>query len=129
MIVTSATSAPAASPSAVKPSADLDYDAFLRLLVTQMKNQDPINPMDSSQYMAQFAQFSQVEQSIKTNAKLDSIYASLSLANVDGLIGRTVTLPDGTGGTVASVKITAEGPEAVLTSGAVVTLGEGVVLS
>ena len=46
----------------------MDYNAFLKLLIAQMKNQDPTEPMTSTQYMAQFATFSQVEQSIKTNA-------------------------------------------------------------
>jgi flagellar hook assembly protein FlgD len=53
-----------ASTTASAPS--VDYGAFLQLLVAQLKNQDPSKPMDSTQYMAQLASFSQVEQTIYT---------------------------------------------------------------
>ncbi|MDX1531875.1 MAG: flagellar hook capping FlgD N-terminal domain-containing protein, partial [Rhodothermales bacterium] len=44
------------------PSKELDRDAFLRLLVTQLSNQDPLNPQDGHEFAAQLAQFSSVEQ-------------------------------------------------------------------
>ena len=53
-------------------AASIDYNAFLRLLIAQMKNQDPTKPMDLAQFMAQLASFSNVEQGIKMNQKLDS---------------------------------------------------------
>ena len=43
-------------------TASVDYNGFLRLLIAQMKNQDPTKPMDSAQFMAQLASFSNVEQ-------------------------------------------------------------------
>ena len=55
-----------------------DFDTFLRLLTTQMQNQDPQNPQDSTEFVAQLASFSAVEQQISTNDKLDSLIASLS---------------------------------------------------
>jgi len=77
----------AASPS-------LDKDAFLKLLVAQLKYQDPSSPVDSSQFMAQTAQFTQVE-------KLDEMAknSSTSLALQQGLsastlVGRSVTWLD-----------------------------------
>ena len=57
-----------------------DYDAFLLLLVTQLKNQDPTEPVDSTQYMAQLATFSQVEQSMQSNTKLDSLLTSSAMS-------------------------------------------------
>jgi flagellar basal-body rod modification protein FlgD len=51
--------------------ATLDYDTFLTLLVEQMKNQDPTEPMDSTEQIAQLATFSQVEQTIQTNKNLE----------------------------------------------------------
>src|SRR5581483_10586188 len=42
------------------PAGSLDYDAFLRLLIAQMKNQDPTKPTDPSQFVAQLASFSSV---------------------------------------------------------------------
>lgn len=50
-----------------------DYDQFLQLLTTQLQNQDPLSPMDSSEFTNQIVQFSQVEQAINTNEKLDSL--------------------------------------------------------
>lgn len=52
-----------------KAKKDLGTDTFLQLLVTQLQNQDPLSPQDNSQFLAQLAQFTQVEslQSIKTD--------------------------------------------------------------
>ncbi len=46
----------------VKSQSELDKDAFIQLLVTQMKYQDPLEPMDNSQMLAQLAQFTALEQ-------------------------------------------------------------------
>ena len=45
----------------------VDYQSFLKLLMAQMKNQDPTKPMESTEYVAQLATFSQVEQSVQMN--------------------------------------------------------------
>ena len=72
--VSPVSSTPTATETAAKSSVgDLDYNAFLKLLIAQMKNQDPTKPMDSTAFMAQLATFSQVEQSVSTNTKLDSL--------------------------------------------------------
>ena len=60
--------------------ANVDYESFLKLLVAELKNQDPTQPMDSTQYMAQLASFSQVEQSIQTNTKLDQLLQASQLS-------------------------------------------------
>jgi flagellar basal-body rod modification protein FlgD len=125
----STSTAQGASATAASASA-MDYNAFLRLLIAQLKNQDPTKPMDSTEFVAQLATFSQVEQSIAANTKLDSLLTSSALSLADAVIGRVVTSPDGaTSGTVASVKITSEGPIATLHGGAIVALGAGVVIS
>lgn len=49
------------------------FDDFLRLLTTQLKNQDPISPMDANEFTNQLVSFSQVEQQIATNEKLDEL--------------------------------------------------------
>ena len=53
-------------------------DQFVHLLVTQMKNQDPLNPMDGKDLAAQLAQFSSVEQLINANTTLSSIASLLT---------------------------------------------------
>ncbi|MER9295465.1 flagellar hook assembly protein FlgD [Mesorhizobium sp. M0621] len=105
----------------------VDYQSFLKLLIAEMKNQDPTKPMDSTQYVAQLATFSQVEQSVQSNTKLDQIMQSSALSQADALIGRSITSADGkTTGTVASVRLASSGLIAVLQNGTEVAVGPGV---
>jgi flagellar basal-body rod modification protein FlgD len=105
----------------------VDYDAFLNLLVAQMKNQDPTAPMDSTDYVAQLATFSQVEQSIQTNTKLDELLQSSMLSQAGSLIGREITSADGAvTGVVTEVSLLSTGAVATLESGEQVNIGAGV---
>lgn len=116
--------------TAAKSKTQVDYDSFLKLLVAQMKNQDPTNPMDSTQYVAQLASFSQVEQSVNMNAKLDSLLQSSALGQANSLIGRTVTNSDSTlTGKVVSVKLGTNSITAVLDNGKELLMGPGVKIS
>ncbi|APF38453.1 flagellar hook assembly protein FlgD [Chelatococcus daeguensis] len=118
------------SQSAGTSKTSVDYDTFLKLLVAQLKNQDPTEPMDSTQYMAQLATFSQVEQSVMMNKKLDSLLVASSLQQIDGIIGRTLTTADESiSGKVKSVWIYDEGAVAELEDGTRVLLGPGVNIS
>jgi flagellar basal-body rod modification protein FlgD len=125
MTTTIPTGANQASQSTSKTA--VDYQSFLKLLIAEMKNQDPTKPMDSTQYVAQLATFSQVEQSVQTNTKLDQIMQSSALSQADALIGRSITSADGkTSGTVASVRLASNGLIAVLQNGTEVAVGPGV---
>ncbi len=111
-------------------SSTLDYDAFLKLLIAQLKNQDPTQPMDPSQQMAQLASFSNVEQSIKMNTKLDTLISSMALSQADGIIGRHILSADGeVTGQVAALRVVSGGAVAVLTDGREVELGPGVTVA
>lgn len=70
-----------------------DMDTFLTLLTTQMQHQDPLDPMDTAEYTNQLVQYSNVEQAIQTNTKLDNLL-SLSIYNLGvqatGYVGQTV---------------------------------------
>ena len=57
-----------------------DFETFLRMMTTQARYQDPLEPMDSSEYAAQLAQFSMVEQQVQTNDLLQSLSAALQTA-------------------------------------------------
>jgi flagellar basal-body rod modification protein FlgD len=108
----------------------LDYDAFLRLLIAQMKNQDPTKPTDPAQFVAQLASFSNVEQGIKMNNKLDTLMTSLALSQAEGFIGRTVISEDGSiAGTVAGIRIISGGAVAILEDGRELLLGAGVTVA
>jgi flagellar basal-body rod modification protein FlgD len=118
------------SSTTSESAATATYNNFLKLLMAQMKNQDPTEPMKSTDYMAQLATFSQVEQTVQSNAKLDALLASSALSQADSVIGRTVTTADGQiSGKVDSVVITNEGAVARLVNGAQVLLGPGIVVS
>jgi flagellar basal-body rod modification protein FlgD len=109
--------------------ASLNYDSFLRLLVAEMKNQDPTAPKDTSQYLAQLASFSAVEQGVNTNSKLDSLMTSMQLSQAHSLIGHTLTGSDGNLlGTIKSIEIGQAGSSAILENGQRVVLGAGVTI-
>ncbi|MDA9496968.1 flagellar hook assembly protein FlgD [Bradyrhizobium sp. CCBAU 11357] len=114
-------------------SNSVDYNSFLQLLIAEMKNQDPTNPMDTSQYMSQFAQLSTVEQAMQTNSKLDALLSSQSLSQANGLIGKTVSFTDSTGATfsgkVVSVSINSDGSIATLQDDTKVAVGPGLTIS
>jgi flagellar basal-body rod modification protein FlgD len=136
MNVTSATDtarSQATSSTATNSTNSVDYNTFLQLLVAEMKNQDPTNPMDTAQYMSQFAQLSTVEQAMQTNAKLDALLSSQSLSQADGLIGKTVSFTDSTGasfsGKVVSISINSDGSIATLEDGTKVGVGPGLTIS
>ncbi len=105
----------------------LDYDAFLKLLVTQMKNQDPTEPMDGTQYMAQLASFSNVEQAIRTNDKLDEVLTAVAVGQANGMMGRQVVSADGaTSGVVRGYEIADTGVILQLEGGGRLALEPGV---
>ncbi len=56
-----------------------DYDVFLQLLTAQVKNQDPLDPMSSDDFSSQLAQFSAVEQQVKTNDLLEALGVQMSV--------------------------------------------------
>ncbi|MDZ5698463.1 flagellar hook assembly protein FlgD [Chelativorans sp. M5D2P16] len=125
----SAVNAATQSQNAAGAPQTVDYQSFLRLLVAQMKNQDPTSPMESTDYVAQLATFSQVEQSVQMNAKLEEILAASSLSQASGLVGREITSADGTvTGVVSEVKLYADGVVAKLEGGEEVIVGPGVVI-
>lgn len=98
---------PNAAPPAASTGTDAlaklsgDYTMFLKLLTSQMTNQDPLDPMDTSQYTQQLVQYSQVEQSIQQSGTLKDILARLSgqdMIQASSLIGRTVSFSGPTTG-------------------------------
>jgi flagellar basal-body rod modification protein FlgD len=130
---TDTTSTNSTSSTTNTSSNTVDYNTFLQLLIAEMKNQDPTNPMDTSQYMSQFAQLSSVEQAMPTNTKLDSLLSSQALSQADGLIGKNVSFTDSTGATftgkVTSVSINSDGSIATLDDGTKVAVGPGLTIS
>jgi flagellar basal-body rod modification protein FlgD len=77
--VTAQTSAATPATSSRASAISSDFQTFLLMLTTQMQNQDPLNPIDSSDYAVQLATFSGVEQQVKTNDLLESLATQMGL--------------------------------------------------
>ena len=131
MLVTSFSGpATAAAATTSESKAYMNYNSFLMLLIATMKNQDPTQPNDPSQTMSQLASFSGIEQSMKLNAKLDTLLAIDAGGQATSLIGKTVSAADGSfNGKVESVEIGELGLIANLDSGDRVLIGPGVIVS
>lgn len=71
-----------------------NFDTFLQLLTTQLQNQNPLDPLDTNQFTQQLVQFTEVEQSLKTNEQLETmlLFQSATMATAAvSYIGKTVT--------------------------------------
>ncbi|RKS80128.1 flagellar basal-body rod modification protein FlgD [Motilibacter peucedani] len=107
----------AKAPSEQKPKTsndELDKDAFLKLLVAQLKYQDPSKPMDSSEFMAQTAQFTSVEKLTTIAEGQASMIAASNFQAASSMVGRSVTYPGADNvdvtGVVSSARFSADGP-------------------
>ncbi|WP_425044828.1 flagellar hook capping FlgD N-terminal domain-containing protein [Primorskyibacter sp. S87] len=114
-----ATSAKASLTESKKSSVlSSDFETFLKMLTAQARFQDPLEPIDSTEYAAQLAQFSMVEQQVQTNTSLSELMERLSASNavsLSGWIGKNVrsTAPaEFTGQPITVVPEIAKGAEA-----------------
>ncbi len=118
--------------AASKARLDEEMNRFLILLVTQLKNQDPLDPMDATEFTSQLVQFANVEQQILANANLEkllSLEQSSQIANMVSFIGNTieaigetVPLEDGQGRFTYSLGVNAADVTIVLRNSAGVTV-------
>lgn len=130
MSTVSATGFGTATASAQKTAANVDYQSFIKLLVAELANQDPLEPVDAAQHVAQLASFSNVEQSLQINAKIGQVLEAANLSLAGSIIGRTLTSADGSvSGTIASVSIGSDGLVATLGDGQEVAVAAGIVIS
>lgn len=88
------------------PNKKTDYKMeFLKMFMTQLKNQDPTQPVDSTQMLAQQAQFASLEQMQNLNTNLVTLLAMQNVSQATNLIGKTVTGKDSTGASVSGTVI------------------------
>jgi flagellar basal-body rod modification protein FlgD len=104
--------------SASAGQKSLDENAFLKLLVAQLKYQDPSKPMDTNEMMSQTATFTQVEKLTSMLTTQQSLLSAQHMQTAGAMVGRTVTYTaaDGTTGTgvVSSAKLTGSEPTLVV---------------
>lgn len=101
-----------ASSNSIDPL--LGKNAFLKLMMTQLQNQDPLNPQDPSQYLGQLAQLTSVEQMTNIATSGQQVAQEQNAGTALQLLGHTVTYLDANGnsqtGTVSKVDFTSSGP-------------------
>lgn len=76
------------TPQSQSALASSDFETFLKMLTVQMQNQDPLNPIDSSDYAVQLATFSGVEQAVRTNQLLENLQSQFGMAQLAGWVGQ-----------------------------------------
>jgi flagellar basal-body rod modification protein FlgD len=108
------TAGPAGDATSQLDPQTMGKDTFLKLLVAQLKYQNPMEPVDSSQFMAQTAQFTMVEKLQAMAAQTDALVAGEASQRAAGLLGRQVTYLDDKGaeqtGVVTGTKFGTDGP-------------------
>ncbi len=103
------------NPSTAAPTAQsaIRQEDFIRLFLSQLQFQDPLEPVDNREFLAQLAQFSSLEQSRQTSENTNALLAMDAASQALSLLERTVLVQDGTGevqGVVNSVRFTQSGP-------------------
>jgi flagellar basal-body rod modification protein FlgD len=100
-----ATAATAGSSSTTRTTMAQNFDAFLLLLTTQLKNQSPLDPLDTNQFTQQLVQFASVEQQLKSNDTLNSLLTSVRAS------------ANSTAGSFVGMEVTADGASSRLANG------------
>lgn len=101
--VSSATGTNVSTVASRLPVQTLGQDDFLKLLVAQLSAQDPMNPQKDTEFIAQMAQFSSLEQARATQSDISGLRADQQVVQANSMIGRTVTLQDAAGAVVTGV--------------------------
>ncbi len=97
-------------------STELNETDYLKLFMQELTYQDPLQPLDNREFMAQMAQFSSLQEERTTNANLVQLLAMTSGNQCLGLLGKTVTLNSGERGQVSKVKFFAQAPPKIQVS-------------
>jgi flagellar basal-body rod modification protein FlgD len=122
----SSTGTPSNSSSATS-ALNFDPQTFLQLLVSQLQNQDPSNPVDTNQFMSQTATLSQVQMMGQMSTTLNQLVDSTNASSAVALIGEHITYTDTSGashaGTVAAASLLSSGAQLRLEDGTAVPLG------
>ncbi|MBM7623518.1 flagellar hook capping FlgD N-terminal domain-containing protein [Sporohalobacter salinus] len=107
------------SKAKIKSTNKMGKNEFLELMVTQLKNQDPLDPMDNKEFISQTAQFTSLEQMSNMNTNMEEFLNMQKLTQVSGLVGKEVkALNEDSGetitGEVEKVKMADSGPKLII---------------
>ena len=114
----SSSTSSSSSSSTTSASQSLTEDDFLTLLVKQITTQDPSNPQKDTDFIAQMAQFSSLEQTKTMESDLSKLYTSQQSTQASSYLGKTVTVESDSGttsqGVVSSVDLSGDTPQIVI---------------
>lgn len=117
--------------NSTRNTGGLGKDDFLQLLVTQLKNQDPLDPMKNEQFVAQLAQFNSLEQMLNLNKSFSQMLSLQQLTQAAGFIGGNVSWMDPNGaeqsGIVTGVNMNGGSPTLQIGTGGVEILPSDVI--
>ena len=99
--ISGSTSAPASTAGAPSPKSTLSTQDFLQLLSTQLQNQDPLQPMDDTAYLAEMAQFTSLQQMNTLSSTVAVMSSSQQQLAAVSYLGANVTMNNGKNGTVS----------------------------
>ena len=94
---------PGRADTSVPRNASIAQEAFLRILLTQLRFQDPLKPVDNQQFVAQLAQFSALEINRQQSEKIDTLLQINSTGQAIGLLGQQVEVRGAAGAGVGEV--------------------------
>ena len=107
----------ATSASAASAAAQIGIQDFLKILVAQLGNQDPLKPMDNQEFVTQLAQFTSLQQTQEMNDKLGQLLTAQASMQSVGLLGKSVDIGTNTGtssGTVTALNFSSGEPRLTL---------------
>lgn len=107
--------------SSALTKSTLNQEDFLRLFLTELNFQDPLEPLNNREFLAQMAQFSSLEQSRQATEQMENLVFMNSTAQSVGLLGRRVEVVGDAGtvtGTVSAIQFTSSGPLLSVTTAA-----------
>lgn len=113
--------------TSLQARSTIDQEGFIKLFLSQLQFQDPLEPVDNREFLAQLAQFSNLEQSRQLGMNMEGMLTMESSSQALALLNRAVDIMQVTGGniagTVTAVQFTSTGPELTLNTAAGVLTG------
>jgi flagellar basal-body rod modification protein FlgD len=95
------------TPSGAQAAFGLDFQSLLKIILTQLTYQDPLKPLDNTQFVSQLSQFAQLQQTQSLNDQITSLLSAQAATQATSLLGRTVDVNSANGSTVVSGIVTA----------------------
>ena len=90
--------------SATSAASQISIQDFLKILVAQLNNQDPMKPMDNQEFVTQMAQFTSLQQTQEMNTKISSLLVQQATSQSIGLLGRSVDVTSSGSNVTGTVK-------------------------